>query len=148
MFARKDQEGVGKSIPLEWQEDVQKLLALNFEENLKGKKYFFDTHGRIFQDELLLVISLAPDDPALTPVTCFLSMDNPTEKTVKKFLDSMLNFAGDFFESYFDDNDWNDYSPRWLEVEYQGNTLYYKVTRENIALTLKAEELLKGDGKH
>lgn len=148
MFERKAQESAGKAIPHEWQEEVQKLLNLNFGDQLKDRKYFFDTLGRIFQDELLLIVSLSPDNPALPAVSCFISMDNPTEKTVKKFLDTMLDFAGDFFETYFDTPDWSEYSPRWLELEYNNQDLFYKVTRENISLTLKAEELLKGSGTH
>lgn len=148
MFSRKEQETEGKFIPSEWQNDVQKLLEATFEKQLQSNPYFFDTYGKIYQDELLLIVSLTPENAAAAAVSCFVSVDNPTEKTVKKFLDSMLNFAGDFFETYFQSSDWSDYSPRWLEVDYQGNNLFYKVTRENLSLTLKAEELLKGNGEH
>lgn len=148
MFSRKNQESPGKAIPLEWQKDVQKLLETTFSVELGKIPYYFDTYGKIYQDELLMVASLTPNNPNFGPVSCFVSIDNPTEKTVKKFLDLMVDFIGDFFETYFQSEDWNDYAPRWQEIEYNGEDIHYKVTRENLSLSMKAEELLNGSGEH
>ena len=62
-------------------------------------------------------------------------------------MDNMFDCAGVFFDQYFAkeeniDEIWDDYNLDWDETEFNKEKLFYKVTRENIGLSMEANALL------
>jgi hypothetical protein len=79
----------------------------------------------------------------VAPVSYIMSMDlDEKNQDPEKYLDTLIDSMGVFFDSYFADADWNDYISNWTEATYKDLKFFYKVSRENVALTIQAEALL------
>jgi hypothetical protein len=48
-------------------------------------------------------------------------------------------------DEIFAQEEWSEYEPVWQELNYKKETYFYKVSRENIQLTLEANKLLGDD---
>jgi hypothetical protein len=51
--------------------------------------------------------------------------------------------AGMFFDEVFATEDWSEWEPNWQEVVWKDKKYFYKMTRENVTLTLEADRLLR-----
>jgi hypothetical protein len=60
----------------------------------------------------------------------------------------MVDLLGHIFDDIFNTEDWSGYVSNWTENKYKNHTFFYKITRENIALTLQANEILSKDKTH
>jgi hypothetical protein len=146
MFNRLETEQTPKSIPQDWLEGTARLLNETYKRKLKEGDYYFDTFGQIFPEELIFIVSLLPEEIAVTnPVTLFLSCDKSqmdSEKKVKETQKSFIELTGLFFDEIFASEDWNEFEPTWQEVEHENQKYFFKISRENINLTLEANKLL------
>lgn len=149
MLARKKTSKNGKAIPQDWLESLARLLNETYATECKKHDRFFDVYGQIYTEELLLVVSwFASSDPHAAPITCFLScepeqMNNETK--VKATQQSFIDVVGLFFDEIFSSDDWNEFEPLWQEVTYKQDKYFFKISRENINLTLEANKLLGDD---
>lgn len=143
MMSRKNQETLGQPLPSEWIERVQNLMEDLYASKCKQTHKTFAVYGFHYPDELLLIVSLiGKNDPGALPVTCFLSIDIEQEGVWSGQLETLLDGAGMFFDSFFAKKGWNDYTPAWTETPFRKKTIYYMSSRENVALTIEAERLL------
>lgn len=149
IIGRKSTSKKGKPIPVEWIEGLSRLLNESYKTELKKADRYFDVYGQIFPEELLVVVSyLSEKEPHLAPIACFLSCgpeQMETEKRVKETQNDYMDLAGLFFDEIFASEDWNEFEPNWQEVTYKNQTYFYKLSRENINLTLEADALLGPD---
>jgi hypothetical protein len=53
--------------------------------------------------------------------------------------------VGLFFDEIFSNEEWDEFEPNWQEVSYKHETYFFKLSRENINLTLEANRLLGPD---
>ena len=145
----KDEEQNGKPLPFEWLEEVTATFNNAYAEKRKEQNRFFETFGEIYTKEYVVIISyLDSTDPMTAPVTLFISHDNLEDsKKFKKSLAALVDFAGIIFDDITGTKDWSDYNSTWTENEYKDSTFSIKITRENISLSLQAEELLKDESK-
>ena len=82
-----------------------------------------------------------------SPVTLFLSSDLNDKTASHKIMDTMFDSAGIFFDSFFateetEDEIWDDYVLDWQDAEFGNDKIFYKVTRENVSLSMAADALL------
>ena len=141
MFARKEHQEAPKHLPDTWKEDINQLLENTYK---KDKDSFFQIHTELYPSELVLIVSIMPNEIGEASVSCFVSSDTDKKKDTKKQLDSMLDLCGVFLDSYFKDPDhWSDWEPTWQKTNHNDQDFFYKITRENISLSLEAELLLK-----
>lgn len=149
MFARKPTSKNGQSIPQDWLESLSRLLNETYAKECKDQDRYFDVYGQIYSQELLLVVSwLSEKDAHVAPIACFLSCEPEQmndESKVKATQQSFIDVLGLFFDEIFSDSEWADYEPNWQEVTYKKENYFYKLTRENIALTIEANKLLGDD---
>lgn len=138
----------GSSLPAEWTESFVKVLTETYFKQSEKDNRFFDVYGRIFDEEFLAIISyIHHDDQMASPISVFISHDHLDDsKKMKEALDSLVNLAGHILDDIFSSEDWNGFSPNWVENKFNKNTFFYKITRENISLTLQAEEFLRKGG--
>lgn len=139
----------GKDLPGDWTENFTRTLTEAFYSQSEEDKCFFDVYGRIFDDEFLVIVSYHDQaDQYKAPKSLFISHDNLNDtKAFEKALKNLVDLSGMIFDDIFGQKDWNDYALDWIENEFRGSKFHYRITRENISLTLQAEELLKSDGK-
>ena len=149
-FGRFDTEESKKrsALPNEWTEDVTKVLTESYFEQAEKDNKFFDVYGEIYDKEFVVVISyLHMQDHLMSPISVFISHDNLEDsKNFKKTLAALIDLAGHIFDDIFATDQWSDYNSNWTENEYKNNIFFYKITRENISLSLQAEEFMKKEG--
>lgn len=150
MLERKPSTEPGKPLPVEWVETVTQLLNQTYQSECNARSRRFEVYGQIFPQELLVVIGFVPPrDQPEGAISCFLSCDAAHLTTTAKVKETQANYvdiAGMFFDEVFADESWDGWEPNWQEVEWKGKTYWYKMTRENVQLTLEADRLLKEAG--
>lgn len=127
--------------PDSWSQEVQQLLRQIYQAE-------FEVYGASFEQEVLLIASLI--DLNGSPVSLFLSADLTTDQQPEKLMQTLVDKVGLFFDQYFAEpvSQRDDlYEPLWQERQEGSITLYYKVSRENIRLTLEANRLLGEDSE-
>ena len=150
MLARKETSIEGNLLPREWTTTVADLLNGTYAQECQNRERVFDVYGQAFPEELLVIVSfIAIKNSTEAPVTCFLSADSvslSTPQELKKTQELFIEIAGQFYDEIFANENWTDWEPNWQEVEYGGKQYHYKISRENIALTIEADRLLKAAG--
>lgn len=152
MLARKPQTEPAKNFPEDWLEEVSQILKTVYFDKFKHDSRTFAVWGHLYADELLLIISLADNfNPASIPTTLFLSVDIEPKVKMKPLLNKLLDASGTFFDTYFRTGQANSeeediYLANWDEAELGKQAFFYKVTRENISLTMEADKILKEAG--
>lgn len=146
MLARKKTSKQGKSLPTEWLESLNRLLNEAYKSECKQNGRYFDVYGQVYPEELLLTVSyLSEKDEYLSPITCFLSCGPDQMATEEKVKETQVNFievVGLFFDEIFADSEWDEFEPTWQEVTHKNQNYFYKLSRENINLTIEADKLL------
>ncbi len=149
MFARKASSKNGKSIPQDWIESFSRLLNESYKKECTQHGRYFDVYGQIFKEELLVIVSwLSEKDEYVAPITCFLSCEPEhigSEKQVKATQENFIEVVGLFFDEVFATDEWDQFEPNWQEVNYKKENYFFKLSRENINLTLEANKLLGDD---
>jgi hypothetical protein len=135
-------------LPNEWTEELTKVLTETYFDRSEKDQCFFDIHGEIYEKEFVAIISyIHHTDHMSSPISLFLSHDVVEDsKAFKKVLKNLVDLVGEIFDDIFANEDWSDYSLNWTENTYKGSDFFYKITRENISLTLQAEQFLNNDG--
>jgi hypothetical protein len=148
MFARLDHEVTPVIFPKEWSENVkQTLLSLYGDKCIKDDRTF-EIFTFTYPNELLLIISYTSLDKLVAPITLFLSSNLEEKKDPKKAMNVLFDAVGVFFDSFFatrtsESDVWDEYIYEWQEADFAKQQIFYKVTRENIALSMEAEALLQ-----
>lgn len=138
----------GKSLPPEWTEEFVKILTETYAEQSEKDNRFFDVYGQIFEEEFVVIVSyIHHADQSAAPISIFISHDTAADsKALSKALKELVDLSGHILDDIFSQTDWNEYVPNWTENKFKEHTFHYKITRENVSLSLQAEELLKKDG--
>lgn len=143
MLARKEQTKPGILLPDKWRDKVESVLYSVYQAQCDQIQKNFQVHGLTYPDELYLAVGiLNPEKLEVAPVTYIASLDLEKDQDPEKFLDTLIDSLGVFFDSYFKDIDWNDYVANWTEASYKDLKFFYKISRENVALSIQAEILL------
>lgn len=154
MLARKKSSKVSKPLPSEWQEGLSRLLNESYKKECQKEGRYFDVYGQIYSEELILIVSwLSEKDPGVAPVTCFLSCEPDqmsSEEKVRRTQADFIDLAGLFFDDILSKEDWSSeevslFEPNWQEVTHKHQNYFYKLSRENINLTIEADKLLGPD---
>ena len=148
MFSRKEREKLGSPLPDKWISEVSSLFKDVYGVELSRHSRRFFIAALAYPDELWAAFSLVPHGSGGLPVTYAVSVDLGPQSEPKKVLDSLLDGAGVFFDGYFgaDGGESGGYEPDWIEAEHRGRRFFYRVTREDVALSLQAEALLNKAG--
>lgn len=147
MLSRKEQNRSGNPLPETWREKVTNLLNSVYAKRSQEQNKTFKVFGFSYPDELFIAASLIhPDNNAEIPVTYVASCDISEKTDYRNIADTLIDSIGIFFDSYFATVEWNDYNSNWMETKHKEQTFYYKITRENIELTIKADEILANTG--
>jgi len=147
MFRRIESDAVGTQLPNEWANQFkQTLLKIYGDKCLKDDKTF-EIYAFTYPEEVLLIVSYVSFDKYTAPTTLFLSTDLNNQSKPEKTLDALCDTVGVFFDHYFGSESSNDeifdeYIHEWSEEEISGYKIFYKINRENIALSIEASKLL------
>ncbi len=130
-------------LPNEWVDKVQELLHETYQSQLASQDKKFKVFGKLYKDEALVMASLLEaNSESSLPTTYFVSIDLEDGQDHTKLLDSLVDSIGAFFDVYFSSPDWMDHQDMWKQEEFKGLDLFVKVNRENVELTIQADQLL------
>jgi hypothetical protein len=144
MLSRKTQSEPGILLPEEWRENLEGLLISIYKErdNFQGKT--FEVFAYTYPNEVILLVSLLDQkDSMVIPITYKVSADLKEKEDPKKILEALVDSVGVFFDHVLNTPNWVDYLSTWEESVTKGQKIFISTSRENIGLTLQADELLK-----
>ena len=149
MLGRNEKSISGQNMPQDWLEGLSRLLNESYKNEVETHNRYFDIFGKIYEEELLLVVSwLSVKDQFELPIACFLSCDAEqmnSEKKVKDTQDNFIELVGLFFDEIFASEDWSEFEPVWQPVTHKAENYWFKLSRENVNLTIEADRLLGED---
>ena len=147
MFSRMEHDIAAVLFPKDWADGLKQILLNIYGEKCLKDDKSFEVYGFSYPNEVLMIVSYVGLDKFTAPITLFLSA-NLNEKTkTDEIINDMFDSVGIFLDSYFAKSDdaseiWDDYVLDWEETEVEKNQFFYKITRENIGLSIEADRLL------
>lgn len=145
MLFRKKQEKSGVLLPDSWKLEVESLLNSIYKHKCEETGKIFEVFGQTFHDELFIAASFLDKDGQGIPITYMISVDLDDEKKMTGLLDNLVDLIGMFFDGFFISHEGQEYQANWEEIKHKGRTIFYKITRENISLSIAADEILAKD---
>lgn len=151
MLSRKEQTLRANFFPQKWTAEVKNLLEGLYKAQCDVRDLYIEVYALTYPDELLLSVSLLDkENEATIPVTYMASADLAEKENPEDTLNLLVDSIGFFFENFFalDENSEQDfedlYSADWEKSKVKNKEFFYKITRENVGLTLMADALLDG----
>lgn len=145
-FARYEQTEVPYIFPESWSRPLEELLAQVYSKQCKQAGRGFKTYAASFPGELLVIVSwMSLERIESAPITLLLSMDLTEQTAQEEKLKRLVDCVGLFFDELIESDLMEEelfYEPMWVEKVERDLTFFYKISRENIALTLEANKLL------
>lgn len=147
MFSRhNEREETANNIPPAILESIKTLIVDSFQEGLKKQGLTLDVFGELYDNEIVLIFSLEKGTESnVKTISLFISKDIETTEKLEKTVDHLVSSSSDFFEMITEksaEDLFEIYSPRWQKSELENQNFYYKISRENINLTIEANKLL------
>lgn len=147
MFSRHDHDIAAVLFPKDWAEGLKQILLNIYGDKCLKDNKTFEVYGFSYPREVLMIISYTGLDKFISPTTLFLSANLDDKTKTDEILNDMFDSVGIFFDAYFAKEEnteeiWDDYILDWDETEFNKHTFFYKVTRENIGLSIEANLLL------
>lgn len=142
MHSRKQHDSEGVPFSNELVEEISEILNFVYRDKCELQNKQIEVFGRTYETEILMAVSLTDkDDESSIPATYIVSADLESSKK-DIVLDAIVDSAGMFLEQILSDPNWNDYNANWSEETVKGININYQITRENIKLSLLADQLL------
>ena len=146
MFSRFNEELKGSPIPAAWIMELEDLLNTTYEGQLKLFEKRIKVFGELHPKEIAMAFSILSQDKNSTDaITLMVSGDLNEKNDPKKTLDHILNYSSEFFDLIFNDQGQDEFQPNWVKTDLKKDNFFFKITRENVELTLMANKLLEGD---
>jgi hypothetical protein len=148
MISRFERENWGTPLPVRWLEEAKELLKQTFQLELDKANLDLQLYGATYPDELCLALGIfSKNEKEKDLWTSFmLSSDLNNQSKVEKVLDCMIDGFGPIMDQYFDqlnnDKDGPEYIAKWEEDVFKDTTIHYKISHENIALSIEADKWL------
>lgn len=151
MLSRLNHDTPAVYFPDQWADELKQILLNTYGENCIDSERTFEVYGFSYPTEALMIISYVGLDKFETPVTLFLSSDLNEKTDIKKIMNIMFDASGMFFDDYFakmnaiagnEDEIFDDYITTWSEAEFSKSNIFYKISRENVGLTIQTNILL------
>ena len=147
MFSRKNTAEYSSLIPTEVLTTITDLINESFEKSFKERQLSLESYGELYEDEIILVLSLSTATLENT-ISLFISDDFTQKDNLKEKINYLVSSSSEFFEIFInssEDEILELYSPDWKETELSTNNFFYKISRENIKLTIEANKILSGE---
>ena len=147
MHSRKNPEAKSTNFPQDWLDEAIGIFEEVYGEQCAQYDKAFRVFGSLYPDEISLAVSIVSmNNIAMTPATYICSCDLKEGQNPKKVLKQMVDSTEFFLEDYFRaPNDFENYQHDWDKTKIKNFEFHYKVSRENIDLTLEADRLLNSD---
>lgn len=149
MFSRHNERvEIANNIPSSILESIKNLVLGSFQKEFIKKGYDLEVFGELYDDEIVLIFSLEnTNENSSKTLSLFISQDLDKDYKIEKKIDHLVSSSSEFFEiitTKSEEEIVDLYSPRWQESDLKKENFHYKISRENIKLTIEANKLLQG----
>ncbi|HAZ12076.1 MAG: hypothetical protein A2X86_06510 [Bdellovibrionales bacterium GWA2_49_15] len=138
-----------QSLPTEWTDKFQLVLQEQYASDLTHTRRKFDLFTELYPNELCfglcLVSNIDAESSTHLPTTYIISADLTAETDPLALMDKLVDSAEIFFDQFFANESAMEYDVTWQEGELRNLKFFYKISRENLTLTQKANALLGDD---
>ena len=142
MLTRSLQETLGTPLPEEWLKEYQDIIDRTYLKLCEEKQVSVELFGRVYNTELLLGFTIRDNSPEkLAPYGLLLSFNVEKPEQIQEIKKDSLDLAAQFLDQFFFQNQ-REYIPNWSPEQYKKLNFFYKITREDFALSIQADELL------
>ena len=148
MLSRKISNMKPTRIPQDWLDEVNAVLNETYQQQCSHLNVEMETFGEIYKDELCIAFSLIDKNNKFgKAITLFTSADLDDKSEPKKVFDYIFNSSSEFYDYIFDNKleDGEIYQAKWEQTKLPNLNFFYKISRENLNTTKKANELLAED---
>lgn len=149
MFSRLDHDIPAVLFPKDWAESLKQILLNIYGDKCLKDDKTFEVYGFSYPNEFLMIVSYVGLDKNILPLTLFVSADLTQDTKTNEIQDDVFDFVGVFFDDYFakthttdEDEIFEEFVLDWDETEFNKKRFFFKVSRENIGLTMAADALL------
>lgn len=148
MLSRKEQTLRANFFPIKWTAEVKNLLEGLYKPQCDLNNLYIEVFALTYPDELVLAVSLLDkENEIVIPVTYMASADLGEKENPEDTLNLLVDSIGFFFENFFasltsPDQDETIYSSDWEQSKVKNKEFHYKITRENVGISLAADALL------
>ena len=146
MFSRKNKDAETRLVPSDVLSTITDLVNESFSQSFESKDMSLDLYGEIYSDEIVLIFSLSTKNSE-NMISLFMSDDIHQDEDLKLKIDHLVESSSEFFEILTNSSseEINElYSPEWKKSDIGKNDFFYKISRENIKLTIEANKILSG----
>ncbi|MFT6069770.1 MAG: hypothetical protein ACJAT2_001683 [Bacteriovoracaceae bacterium] len=146
MLSRKEQTVKANFFPKKWTAEVKNILEGLYKPQCDARDLYIEVHAITYPNELILAVSLLDKElETVIPITYMASADLNEKENPEEILNLLVDSIGFFFDNFFNlEEDPNEtiYSSDWEESKVKDKAFHFKITRENIGLSLMADALL------
>ncbi len=162
METRKTHTTKFSTLPIDYAKMVNQVFSTNFDESLKmltkkgGAKASFETHGRIYADEVILGISLLQEGQ-MAATTIYASSDfdpKASSPTIQDVLAALVDAAGSLYEQILDPKKLDQLVEQslsamenvpfeWTAIQFDRHKIFLKIDKSNPQLDQMAEDWLE-----
>ena len=131
-------------LPEELINAINSIINDSFGEQFSNKNLMLSSYGEMYENEIVLILSLIGhlND---TSISLFMSDEIDEKTNLKDKIDQLVNSSSEFFEKFIhgtDEEILDMYTSDWQKADFPAADFYYKISRENIQLTIQANKLL------
>ena len=142
VLSRHNEEMDGVDLPMEWLDELTHAVKSTYGNTLQSNGYEIKTFGELFKGEVCVAFSLSSNSGCITLI---ISVDLDPKKEPKDLLDKAINHSSEFFDLIINSEGEDVFQPNWVKSELTGSDFYFKITREDISLTIEANKLLRSN---
>tara|TARA_B100000925_G_scaffold286649_1_gene264713 strand:+ start:6276 stop:6716 length:441 start_codon:yes stop_codon:yes gene_type:complete len=144
MLSRHNEEADGVNLPKEWLEEITKVINSAYSDLFSAKNLTLKTYGELHKGEVCIAFCLYNSSSGNTgSISLLLSVDLKDKEDPKSVLDNTIDQSSEFFDLLVSDQTEDIFQPNWVKSQLKKDNFYFKITRENIALSIEANKLLK-----
>lgn len=149
MLSRKEQTVKAIFFPKKWTVEVKGILEGLYKAQCDKKNLYLEVYAISYPNELVLAVSLLDkNNDLLIPVTYMASTDLEKKENPEDLLNLLVDSIGFFFENFFASEGSDDesiYSSDWEQSKVKNKEFFYKITRENVGISIMADGLLDAE---
>lgn len=148
MFRRLENDSTPLQLPKEWTDEFKQTLLNIYGDKCLKEDRTFEIYAFTYPEEVLLIASYVSLDKYIAPITLFLSADLKDSNKSEKALDVLCDSVGMYFDQFFakdttdEEEILEEFNSDWVSETISGLEVYYKVSRENVGLSIEASKLL------
>ena len=146
MLSRKEQTHKPNFFPKKWTVEVKNILDGLYKAQCDSRNLYIEVCAISYPNELVLSVSLLDkNNDLLIPVTYMASTDLEKSENPEDLLNLLVDSIGFFFENFFISEGTEDesiYSSDWEPSKVKDKEFFYKITRENVGISIMADAIL------